>query len=117
MSRSLRLGELVRVSSFDGVTDVLSNGVILDFPGERTVMVAIPHPSRKYIIKVVTNERVERLTRGMVTQSQFDEALKFQKEMDSVVDSEGIHIMGRTSGGKSKKRRRRRSSTKRKGRK
>ena len=117
MSRSLRLGELVRVSTFDGVADIVTNGVILDFPSERIITVAIPHPSRIYTIKVVTNERVERLTRGMVTQSQFDEALKFQKEMDSVVDSEGIHIMGRTSGGKSKKRRRRRSSTKRKGRK
>ena len=118
MPRSLSPGELVRVSFFNGDTDVLSNGVILEiYPGESVFMVAIPHPLRKYTIKVVTVERLERLTRGMVTQSQFDEALEFQKEMDSVVDSEGIHIMGRTSGGKSKKRRRRRSSTKRKGRK
>jgi hypothetical protein len=117
MSRTLGLGDLVRVNIFDGVTDVLLNGVILDFPGERTVIVAVPHPSRKYIIKVVTNERVEQLTRGMVTPTEFNEALEFQNKMDSVVDSEGIHIMGRTQGGKSKKRRRRRSSTKRKGRK
>lgn len=118
MPRSLSPGELVRVSTFDGDTDVLSNGVILEiYPGERTFMVAIPHPLRKYTIKIVTVERVERLTREMVTQSEYNEALEFQKQMDSTVDSEGIHIMGRTSGGKSKKRRRRRSSTKRKGRK
>ena len=114
MSRSLRLGELVRVSTFDGVADIVTNGVILDFPSERFITVAIPHPSRIYTIKVVTNERVERLTRGM---DEYDEALEFQNEMDKVVDSEGIHIMGRTSGGKSRRRRRRRSSTKRKGRK
>ena len=117
MPRSLSLGDLVRVSFFDGDTDVLSNGVILDFPGERTVEVAIPHPLRKYTTKYVTVEKVERLTRGMVTQSQFNEALEFQNEMDKVVDTEGKVIMGRIQGGKSKKRRQRRSSTKRKGRK
>jgi len=118
MPRSLSPGELVRVSFFNGDTDVLSNGVILEiYPGESVFMVAIPHPLRKYTIKVVTVERLERLTRGMVTQGQYNEALEFQNEMDKVVDTEGTHIMGRTQGGKSKKRRQRRSSTKRKGRK
>ena len=118
MSRSLSLGGLVRVSFFNGDTDVLSNGVILEiYPGETTIVVAIPHPSRKYTIKFVTVEKVERLTRGMVTQDQFNEALEFQNEMDKVVDTEGTHIMGRIQGGKSRRRRRRRSSTKRKGRK
>ena len=115
MPRSLSPGDLVQVSFFDGDRDVLSNGVILEiYPGERTMVVAVPHPSRKYTIKVVVVERVERLTRGMVTPTQFDEALEFQKQMDSVVDTEGTHIMGRTQGGKSRRRRRRRSSTKRK---
>lgn len=118
MSRSLSQGELVRVSSFDGVADIFTNGVILEiYPDGRNITVAIPHPSRRYTIKVVTRERVERLTREMVTPTQFNEALEFQKQMDSVVDIEGIHIMGRTQGGKSKKRRQRRSSTKRKRRK
>jgi len=118
MPRSLSPGDLVRVSFFDGDRDVLSNGVILEiYPGERTFMVAIPHPLRKYTIKLVTVERVERLTRGMVTPTQYIEALEFQNEMDKVVDTEGTHIMGRTQGGKSRRRRRRRSSTKRKGRK
>ena len=112
MQRSLSLGELVRVTSLD---DTVSNGVILEiYPGGRSFMVAVPHPSRKYVIKAVTNERLERLTREMVTEDEYNDAREFQNQMDSVVDSDGIKIMGRTSGGKTNKRRRRRSSTKRK---
>ena len=115
MQRQLRLGELVR-ANIQPDTGHKVTSVILEINGGN-IKIAIPNKTVKYTIRTVNDQYVEPLTEDMVSEDEYNEAKKFQSEMDKEVDLTGRKVKGRTNGGRKKSNKKRKSNSRSKKRK
>ena len=122
MEHTIHIGDLVRVESLD--PNQYEFGVVQKITG-KTLTLAIPlnvehegdmsityynRDIREALVKPLTNTMI---TNGVITESQYNEAIQFKNIMENKIDSSGERVLGRAKGGRKKTNKKRKSKSSR----
>ena len=119
---TIHIGDLVRVESLD--TNQYEFGVVQKIKGE-TLTLAMPlnvvhegNMSITYYNRDIRNALVEPLTNtmitnGVITESQYNEAIQFKNIMEKKKDSSGKSVLSRAKGRRKKTNKKRKSKSSR----
>ena len=122
MEHTIHTGDLVRVESLN--TNQYEFGVVKKIKGE-TLTLAMPlnvvhegNMSITYYNRDIRNELVEPLTNtmvtnGVITESQYNEAIQFKNIMENKKDSSGKSVLSRAKGRRKKTNKKRKSKSSR----
>ena len=122
MEHTIHLGDLVRVESLD--PNQYEFGVVQKITGE-TLTLAMPlnvvhegNMSITYYNRDIRNALVEPLTNtmitnGVITESQYNEAIQFKNIMEKKKDSSGKSVLSRAKGRRKKTNKKRKSKSSR----